>query len=63
MRAAFALLSADERELLELRVVGGLSAEEVAAALGKRAGAVRTAQYRALAHLRRILETEGGEDA
>lgn len=58
MRAAFRRLSAEERELLELRVVGGMSAEEVAAALGKRAGAVRTAQYRALAHLRRILEVE-----
>jgi RNA polymerase sigma-70 factor, ECF subfamily len=63
MRTAFARLSLDERELLELRVVGGLSAEDVAAALGKRAGAVRTAQYRALAHLRRILEAEGAEDA
>lgn len=62
LRAAFAHLSADEQELLELRVVGGLSAEEVAVALGKRAGAVRTAQYRALAHLRRILETEDGDD-
>lgn len=46
LRTAFGLLSADEQELLELRVVGGLSADAVAAALGKRAGAVRTAQYR-----------------
>ena len=62
LRAAFAQLSAEERELLELRVVGGLSAEDVASALGKRAGAIRTAQYRALAHLRRILEAGDDDD-
>lgn len=52
---AFALLTPSERHLLELRVIAGLSAEEVAHVLGKRAGAVRTAQSRALAHLRQLL--------
>ena len=52
VRRAFGRLSPGDRELLELRVVGGLSVEEVAAALGKRPGAVRTAQSRALAKLR-----------
>jgi RNA polymerase sigma-70 factor, ECF subfamily len=56
VRKAFEELNADERELLELRVVGGLTAEEAAIALGKRPGAVRTAQSRALSHLRQILE-------
>ena len=56
VRLAFARLSEDDRELLELRVVGGLSAEEVAAVLGRRPGAVRMAQSRALARLRRHLE-------
>ena len=56
VRAAFARLGDDDRELLELRVVAGLSAEDTAKALGRRAGAVRTAQSRALARLRRHLE-------
>ena len=60
VRQAFALLSDDDRELLELRVVGGLSAEETAEVLGRRPGAVRMAQSRALARLRRFLaEVEG----
>lgn len=58
MRAAFARLGDDDRELLELRVVAGLSSEQVAAALGRRPGAVRMAQSRALARLRRLLERE-----
>jgi RNA polymerase sigma-70 factor (ECF subfamily) len=53
IRKAFAQLSAPEREVLELRVVAGLTAEQAAVALGKRAGAVRMAQSRALAELRR----------
>jgi RNA polymerase sigma-70 factor (ECF subfamily) len=42
------------RELLLLRVVGGLSAEETGAALGMSSGAVRVAQHRALARLRSL---------
>lgn len=57
VRAAFDKLSPTERDVLELRVIGGLSAEQTALALGKRAGAVRVAQSRALAHLRRLLDT------
>ncbi|MBV8981390.1 MAG: RNA polymerase sigma factor [Acidimicrobiia bacterium] len=55
VRVAFARLSDGDRELLELRVVGGLSAEDTAAALGRRPGAVRMAQSRALARLRHLL--------
>ena len=55
VRAAFASLADDDRELLELRVVLGLSADEVAGVLGKRAGAVRMAQSRALSRLRAAL--------
>lgn len=58
MRAAFARLGDDDRELLELRVVAGLSSEQVAEVLGRRPGAVRMAQSRALARLRRLLERE-----
>jgi len=60
VRQAFARLSDADRELLELRVVAGLSAEEAAAVLGRRPGAVRMAQSRALTRLRRHLgEVEG----
>ncbi len=52
---AFGRMTAKDRELLELRVVAGLSAEATASVLGKRPGAVRTAQSRALAKLRQHL--------
>jgi RNA polymerase sigma-70 factor, ECF subfamily len=57
---AFGQLSPAEREVLELRVIAGLSAEQVGKVLKKRPGAVRTAQARALAHLR---ENMAGHDA
>lgn len=41
-----------QRELVLLRVVAGLSAEETGSVLGMSAGAVRVAQHRALARLR-----------
>ncbi|MDO8188137.1 sigma-70 family RNA polymerase sigma factor [Conexibacter sp. JD483] len=59
LRRAFARLSDSDRELLELRVVGELSAEEVATVVGRRAGAVRMAQTRALDRLRaKLRESE-----
>ena len=54
-RAAFDRLPERDRELLELRIVAGLSADEVAAVLDMRPGAVRTAQSRALERLRGML--------
>lgn len=53
---AFARLSPADREVLELRVVAGLDAEQVAALTDRKAGAVRTAQSRALARLRTEFE-------
>jgi RNA polymerase sigma-70 factor (ECF subfamily) len=44
-----------QREILVLRVVVGLSAEETAEAVGSTPGAVRVAQHRALARLRRSI--------
>ncbi len=55
LRAAFARLGTEDREVLELRVVGGLDAKQVAKVLGKRPGAVRMAQSRALARLRALM--------
>jgi RNA polymerase sigma-70 factor (ECF subfamily) len=49
-------LSDDQRDVLLLRVVADLSLEQTAAALGKRVGAVKALQHRALATLRRVLE-------
>lgn len=56
VRRAFLRLASDDREVLELRVVAGLDAQEVGAVVGKRPGAVRTAQSRALTRLRSLLE-------
>lgn len=58
VRAAFARLSPADREVLELRVIAGLTAEEAAKVLRKRPGTVRVAQYRALAHLRVLLDED-----
>ena len=48
-------LSADQREVLLLRMAGGLTAPEVAAILGKTTGAVKALQHRGLASLARVL--------
>ncbi len=60
VRAAYAKLSDDDREILDLRVIAELSADEVAEMLGKKAGTVRMAQSRALDRLRSHLHTVGG---
>jgi RNA polymerase sigma-70 factor, ECF subfamily len=57
-RALLARLPVNQRELLVLRVLSGLSAEETGNALGMSAGAVRVAQHRALARLRAIAVEE-----
>lgn len=61
MNALLNLLPAKQREILILRVVVGLSAEETADAVGSSAGAVRVAQHRALARLRAEI-IEAGRD-
>ncbi len=61
LRRCFALLSDGERELLELRVIAGLSAEQVASMLSKRPGAVRSAQSRALSRLRTFMELDDAD--
>jgi RNA polymerase sigma-70 factor, ECF subfamily len=54
VRALLARLPVHQRQLLGLRVLSGLTAEETGRALGMSAGAVRVAQHRALARLRAI---------
>ena len=60
LREAFARLSDEEREILELRVQGGLTSDEVGRLLGKQPGAIRMAQARALQRLRVDLEEVRG---
>ena len=48
-------LSADQREVLLLRMAAGLTAPEVAVILGKTTGAVKALQHRGLASLARVL--------
>jgi RNA polymerase sigma-70 factor (ECF subfamily) len=61
MKQLLRTLPEKPREILVLRVVVGLSAEETAAAVGSTAGAVRVAQHRALGQLRRALTRQPGE--
>jgi len=56
VRFAFAQLPDDDRELLGLRVVANLDSATTARILGKRPGAVRMAQARALGRLRVTLD-------
>lgn len=53
------VLTDDQRSVLLLRVLADLSVEDVARLLGKRPGAVKTLQRRALASLARYLERQG----
>ena len=52
MTKLLSVLPEKQREILILRVVVGMSAEETAEAVGSTAGAVRVAQHRALARLK-----------
>jgi RNA polymerase sigma-70 factor, ECF subfamily len=55
VRALTAHLKPDQAEVVLLRVVAGLSVEEVAKAMGKSPGAVRVLQHRALRSLYDVL--------
>jgi RNA polymerase sigma factor (sigma-70 family) len=52
-RAAMAGLTADQRDVLLLRILGDLTVEEVARILHKRPGAVKALQARGLENIRR----------
>jgi RNA polymerase sigma-70 factor, ECF subfamily len=53
-----AVLSPDQADVVLMRVVGGLDVEQVARALGKQPGAVRSLQHRALRRLARQLRPD-----
>jgi len=56
VEALLRTLSPDQREVVLLRIVADLSLEQTAEVLGKRVGAVKALQHRALASLRRLME-------
>ncbi len=57
LRRAVALLSDEQQQIIELRLAG-LNGPEIAAALGRSAGSVRTAQHRAIQRLRVLLDAD-----
>jgi RNA polymerase sigma factor (sigma-70 family) len=59
VQRVLAELSEDQRAVLLLRVIGGLSSEDVAKAVGKRPGAVKALQRRGLAAIKRELTRKG----
>ena len=63
MNKLLAVLPEKQREILILRVVVGMSAEETAEAVGSTAGAVRVAQHRALARLKAEIIATGHDHA
>lgn len=56
---AFDRLTKSQRDVLALRMIAGLSLEQTARVLGKRVGAVKALQHRALASLQKELELAG----
>lgn len=48
-----------QRDVLSLRIIGGLSLEQTAQVVGKRVGAVKALQHRALASLQTMFDGEG----
>jgi RNA polymerase sigma-70 factor, ECF subfamily len=60
VRDVLAQLPRQQRRLVLLRVVSGFTAAETGAMLGMSAEAVRVAQHRALARMRKLLASEPG---
>lgn len=63
MKELLQVLPDKQREILILRIVVGLSAEETADAVGSTPGAVRVAQHRALARLKSEITAAGHDYA
>lgn len=57
--AAFDNLTLDQRDVLALRMIGGLTLDQTAQVLDKKVGAVKALQRRALAAVQKILEEMG----
>lgn len=59
VQALIELLVPDQRDVLILRIMGGLTIAEIAEIIGKSIGATKALQRRGIAALQKILETEG----
>jgi RNA polymerase sigma-70 factor (ECF subfamily) len=59
LRALIRKLPEEQCELLELKMVGGLTAEEIGVVIGKSAGAVRVELHRIITRLRAECERRG----
>ena len=59
VRELMARLSCDQRAVLLLRILGELTVDQVAEAVGKRPGAVKALQRRGLAALKKEIERQG----
>jgi RNA polymerase sigma factor (sigma-70 family) len=59
VQSAFEKLSESQRDVLALRIIGQLTLEETASVLGKRVGAVKAAQRRALLAVSQHLDLSG----
>ncbi|MBI5231418.1 MAG: sigma-70 family RNA polymerase sigma factor [Coriobacteriales bacterium] len=58
VRATLDRLTPDQRDVIFLRIIAGLSIDEVARALGKKSGAVKSLQKRGLTAIRREISGE-----
>lgn len=58
LRAAILRLTPDQQEAIALRYAVGLSAEEAARVMGRRAGTIRGLTFRAIESLRRLLDED-----
>jgi len=58
LRSALQKLTDTQREVVTMKMIDGMSTEEIAGRLGKSAGAIRALQMRGLQALARILEEE-----
>jgi RNA polymerase sigma-70 factor (ECF subfamily) len=58
LELAFEKLTDSQRDVLALRIIAGLTLEQTAQVLGKREGAIKALQRRALAALQQIIDLE-----
>lgn len=56
---ALAQLTADQQQVIVMKFIDGVDNEQIAQSMGKREGAIRALQMRALMSLRRVLEAQG----
>ena len=56
---ALAQLTAEQQQVIVMKFIDGVDNEQIAQSMGKREGAIRALQMRALMSLRRVLEAQG----